>query len=535
VREAAWDDPSSIATTIVPLGTLISVLEDINNQDMHMDKVMDLCRALLHEAMVGVLGNVVAGLTHIALQVIEGKISLAELNSKFHDVGVGTGPLFQVAGLLLNSSAVMEQWFKTHGPDIDTLGFLAGSTKLMMTVSKLTTQTEEIGVSKDDALTFNQQVSDIFDPKYIDELTQNIDKTLVDGIKCWFTKLQTNSDSFSNKAAEQMRSSIMHELQGLVVGVKNMLGGALLFRIHSPMPPIDDTRLDSWDIQPEYSMKLMELAKTSGDTKLQGQLSFVFAVQKIVMSAILAVRRLQASTSWDARQVTDSVAKIVGILRSDLMSFRRFVAGCEPASLFQCATGSLNFHVGCLDGLWEGDVIVLNLENDIKMLFAQFSSMWTDDLKLMTDKMVSMIPENWQLKKDELCSNNVLLMAMLSNKNIKPLSDISIIAHSVREHILNIHKQAPEVGKMVEADVLKQVETTVHNSVETVAISFALFSLTMDVCKEKNINVRKKKLDDMQRALKAKGVTMGADMVKRVQELSSATYVPPAPAPAPVE
>jgi hypothetical protein len=88
---------------------------------------------------------------------------------------------------------------------------------------------------------------------------------------------------------------------------------------------------------------------------------------------------------------------------------------------------------------------------------------------------------------------------------------------------------------MVEANVLKQVETTVHNSVETVAISFALFSLTMDVCKEKNINVRKKKLDDMQRALKAKGVTMGADMVKRVQELSSATYVPPAPAPAPVE
>jgi hypothetical protein len=83
VREAAWDDPSSIATTTVPLGTLISALEDINNQDMHMDKVMDLCRALLHEAMVGVLGNVVAGLTHIALQVIEGKIPLAEVSSKF--------------------------------------------------------------------------------------------------------------------------------------------------------------------------------------------------------------------------------------------------------------------------------------------------------------------------------------------------------------------------------------------------------------------------------------------------------------------
>jgi hypothetical protein len=104
---------------------------------------------------------------------------------------------------LWNSSAVMAQWFKTHGPygpDIATLGFLAGSTKLMMIVSKLTTQTEEIGVSKADALTFNQQVSDIFDPKYIDELTQNIDKTLVDGIKGWFTKLQTNSDSFFDHA-----------------------------------------------------------------------------------------------------------------------------------------------------------------------------------------------------------------------------------------------------------------------------------------------------------------------------------------------
>jgi hypothetical protein len=511
------------------------VLDDTNRQEMHMDKVMRLGRAVVYEAVSGAVENVEAGLTHIALQVIEGKIPLAELNSKFHDVGIGTGPLFTMAGSLMASRGIMEMWFDVNGPDVFiTMGFLAGSTKLMMISSKLATQTEEIGVSKEDALIFNQQISDIFDPKFIDATTQKMDKALVDGIKAWFTELQTNSNSFSNKAAEQMRSSIVHELQALIDGVKIMLGGAPLFRIHNPMPATDDTRLDSWDIQPEYSMKLMGLAKSSGDTKLQEQLSFVFAVQKIVMSAILAVRRLQASTSWDARQVTDSVAKIVGILRSDLMSFRRLVAGCEPASLFQCAEGSLNFHVDCLDGLWDGGMIVMNLEKDIKLLLDQFSSMWTDDLKLMTDRMVSMIPENWQVKKDELCSNQVVLMALLTNKNIKPLSDISIIAHSVREHILNIHKQAPEVGKMVEANVLKQVESTVHNSVETVAISFALFSLTMDVSKEKNINVRKKKLDDMQRALKAKGVTMGADMIKRVQELSSTSYVPPAPAPAPV-
>ena len=108
---------------------------------------------------------------------------------------------------------------------------------------------------------------------------------------------------------------------------------------------------------------------------------------------------------------------------------------------------------------------------------------------------------------------------LLANKFVNHLSQMATRLSDVLGLLNGVHRETREMGMMVSAEVVSHATTTLHSSVETVAITFALWSLTVDIPKEKNVNVRKTKVTSLLKQLSSKGTALGKGMKQLADEL----------------
>lgn len=210
-------------------------------------------------------------------------------------------------------------------------------------------------------------------------------------------------------------------------------------------------------------------------------------------------------------------------MRHDYHYFKEYAAQHDLHVMFKAPESCNSIHDDILDGRCDAVKLTVLFTSGVDRLLASFGKLWTDDIKAMATKLDGWLPCEWQPQRDQLITDKELSAKLLANKFVNHLSQMSSMLSNVLGLVNGVHKETREMGMMVPAEVVSHASTTLNSSVETVAITYALWSLTAEIPKEKNVNVRKAKVAALLKQLSDKGTLLGKGMKQAADELCRST------------
>lgn len=279
---------------------------------------------------------------------------------------------------------------------------------------------------------------------------------------------------------------------------------------------------------------MKQFATDSRDAQLLDQFIFVESLQKLMKTGAMCADLFNsAGDDWNQRMLTEPTADLIQRFRLDLKNFRLFTGaeGMDLKALFKSkASAPMMVHVATLDTVVEAYSLSQAVDRASVHLLLAFGRRWKQDIEAMTKKLEDWIPVQWKPYQEELLSKPEVMEALRANKSAPHLSQMSAMARSVTQLVEKIHQDGCE-GKLVEQPTLKACSDTVKYAVETVSIGWCLFQITSpsQISSIINPHQRKDRVAAVTKAMKAKGVTIGKDILERLDFVASPKYQPPQP------
>ena len=123
--------------------------------------------------------------------------------------------------------------------------------------------------------------------------------------------------------------------------------------------------------------------------------------------------------------------------------------------------------------MWDASALEVAATQQGEALMASFSDMWAADMVSYIAKLNEWIPTGWQAKRDCIISDTHVRDALLGNKNVKSVSELSGLVHETNQAIQWLHQEGLGKEKMVPAHVLAASASIVRAAIDTAATSLS--------------------------------------------------------------
>ena len=113
-----------------------------------------------------------------------------------------------------------------------------------------------------------------------------------------------------------------------------------------------------------------------------------------------------------------------------------------------------------------------------------------------------------------------VVKSLVSNPKYSELSEVSKVTHALLTQLKHIQNDGTGLPRLVSTDVIKSCLEACKQAVETVVITFALFTTLHKVPPMQSRDVRNKELDNLTTLMSNQGVSIeGTDLEKKIMEL----------------
>lgn len=266
----------------------------------------------------------------------------------------------------------------------------------------------------------------------------------------------------------------------------------------------------------EQQGNLVQLCAELGDDKLKKQVMHVNAVGAVYIKTLAIQERWLNTQTLDDHWVVlcHSAWNAGNLLQNALRDKDKldqlFVR--EDAMLYHL--DDLESTLRLPAGSWTENVLNSNREF-LKLMFKH----WSSELEIESKHLFGMCPTGWRTQKHCIMADTETSIAtrgaLLQNPeyiNIGTASTQLELGHKVA-------KRLNQQCAAIPGDVMKGVTDAVVEATETVAITYAIYTVTTKIPNLKHITTRRDEIDKLKTRISSKGVEFGESLEAHCQSL----------------
>ena len=270
----------------------------------------------------------------------------------------------------------------------------------------------------------------------------------------------------------------------------------------------------------EQQESLVQQTAELGDEKLHKQILHVNAMAVVYKSTVEMQQRwvareqrvlddewvLRCHNAWNAGHILEvslrDKEKLIALLASDKTAV--FHLGDVERKLAADAATSTEAVFQCnrrfMKSIWET---------------------WSVALESTGNRVVKMCPEGWRAIKDSIMAvtdlATIARKSLLTNPEYVNIGGASAELEALYKCAKRLNAQCP--GPAINSSIMGRANDAIVEATETVAITYALYSLTVKISVMKHLTTRREEIEKLKKRIGSKGVVLGPSLETYCQTL----------------